>query len=182
MIVDMVRKYSEFLQVPQEWDNFEPPTIQEFMKTVVKPKTLPESENLVGEIAPKPPKDNKEHKKVKNLEKNLSNIKDNIGIIKDLIEPEYIYEEEIIMNSKSLQVIEGKDESKNDERPRIPFELGESSFIGICDLDSTINILPYHAYEKICYYLDDPKLEPTDATIRLSDRTSKRFCGILRNT
>jgi hypothetical protein len=81
-----------------------------------------------------------------------------------------------------LRVIEGKNGGKNDERPRIPFKLGKSSFIGIYDLSSSINILSYHAYENISCYLDDPELEPIDVTIRLFDRTSKKFCGIIHNT
>jgi hypothetical protein len=37
------------------------------------------------------------------------------------------------MDSTSLRVIEGKNGGKNDERPRILFELGESFFMGIFD-------------------------------------------------
>jgi hypothetical protein len=44
MIANMVRKYTEFLQVPQEWETFEPPSVRELMKTVVKPKALSEFE------------------------------------------------------------------------------------------------------------------------------------------
>jgi hypothetical protein len=108
----------------------------------------------------------------------LGTIKANIEIVKELLEPEYVYEEEIVTDSTSLRVIE----SRYDTRPRIPFELGESSFIGICDFNSNINILSYHAYELISYFIDDPDLEPTDANLRLSNRTSKKFKGILHNT
>jgi hypothetical protein len=86
------------------------------------------------------------------------------------------------MDSASLQVIEIRYDNWYDTRPRITFELGESSFIGICDLNSNINVLSYHAYELISYFIDDPDLEPTNATLRHSNRTNKKFKGILCNT
>jgi hypothetical protein len=54
--------------------------------------------------------------------------------------------------------MESRYANRYDTRPRIPFELGGSSFIGICDLNSNINILSYHAYELISYFNDDPEL------------------------
>ena len=54
-------------------------------------------------------------------------------------------------------------------------------FEGMRDQSSNINILPYHAYTLFRYYLDDYELEPSDTTLLLSDRTTQRCHGILRN-
>jgi hypothetical protein len=127
------------------------------MEVTTKTKTPPEFLN----------KEVKECWKTEKLEKNLWTIKANIEIVKELLEAEYVYEEEIVMNLAFLHVIESMYDNRYDTSPRIPFELGESSFIiGICDLNSNINILSYHAYELISYFIDDPDLEPGDATLR----------------
>jgi predicted class III extradiol MEMO1 family dioxygenase len=47
-------------------------------------------------------KEVKVYRKMEKLEKNLGTIKANIEIVKELLEPEYIYEEDIVMDSKSL--------------------------------------------------------------------------------
>jgi hypothetical protein len=99
------------------------------------------------------------------------NLETNIDMVKG---PEYVYEEEIAMN------FESRYDSRNDARPTIPFELGENSFTRICDLSSTINILTYHAYKLVSYFIDDPDLEPTNA--RLSSGTNKKFKGILHTS
>jgi hypothetical protein len=103
-------------------------------------------------------KEVKEYRKMEKLGKNLGTIKANIEIVKELLEHEYIYEEYIVMDSATLHVIKSRYDNRYDTRPRIPFELGESSFIGICDLNSNINILSYHAYELISYFIDDHEL------------------------
>jgi hypothetical protein len=93
MIANMVRKYTEFLQVPQEWETFDPPSVREFMKIVVNPKTLTEFEEPMEDTIPNLPKEMREHKKAKSLGKNLGVIKVIIDMIKDLTEHEYVYEE-----------------------------------------------------------------------------------------
>jgi hypothetical protein len=40
MIENMVRKYTEFMHVTQEWETFEPPSVQEFINIAMKPKYL----------------------------------------------------------------------------------------------------------------------------------------------
>jgi hypothetical protein len=124
-IKNIARKYTEFLQVPQEWETCEPRSVHRSREVTLKTKTPPEVLNI--EV--------KECRKIENLEDNLGTIKTNIEIVKELLEPKYVYEEEIVMDSTSLQVIESRYDTRYDTRPRIPFELGESSFIGICDLN-----------------------------------------------
>ena len=75
MIVRIVRAYAEYLQVPQNWDQFEPPDARRFMMAVVGGKLAQEKEErqLLQEpsiIMKKecPP----QKKKEKRLERNLS--------------------------------------------------------------------------------------------------------------
>jgi hypothetical protein len=109
-ITNIAGKYTEFLQVPQEWQTCEPQGVHGLMEVTTKTKTPPKVIN----------KDVKEYRKIEKLEKNLGTIKANIEIVNELLEPEYVYEEEIVMDSESLQVIESRYANRYDTKGNMP--------------------------------------------------------------
>ena len=66
-------------------------------------------------------------------------------------------------------------------KPTLPWSFGEVSYYGLCDLGSAINVIPYSLYEQIRKYINSSKLETTDMTIMLADRTLRTPLGILKD-
>ena len=183
-IVRIIKAYAEYLQVPRHWYHFEPPDARSFMITVVESKLTQEKEmqqsiqepNLA--LKKEGPLNKRKEKK---MERNVSVIKSNIGIVKELMEPEEVDDEVVVLDPEAARLIDGRSTGKDGGKPRIPISFAGVTYIGLCDLSATINIMPYSIYELIRYELDEPELEPTNTTVMLSNRTIQGFDGILRN-
>jgi hypothetical protein len=183
-IIHIIKGYAKHLQLPDDWKHYESSFDNMSLKEAPKGKQARE-EVYKPEGLPCPPKrkedDDMWTRKPRKLTRNLGEIKTNIDIVKELLEPECIEDEEVRIDRKSSRLIRGRPQGKNERYKSIKFRLGETYFEGIKDLSSNINILPYHAYESCRYYLDDHELEPTDTILVLSDRTYQKCRGVLRN-
>jgi hypothetical protein len=92
----------------------------------------------------------------------------NIEIVNELLEPEEEEDDILMLKSISFHPSSGKIEGQ--ETPRFTINFGEVSHTGLCDLNSTINILPYYVFESLSYYLDSLELEHIDRERQFAGR------------
>jgi hypothetical protein len=118
-------------------------------------------------------------RRIKKLSRDEDTLKLNIEIVNELLEPEEEEDDILMLRLISFRPSNGKIEGQ--ETPRVTINFGEVSHTGLCDLNSTINILPYYVFEGLSYYLDNLELEHIDTTIMLADRTIHECKGILHN-
>lgn len=85
------------------------------------------------------------------------------------------------LDSEASQFIEGMVKSKNVGKPILPCTFGGSSYYGLCDIGTAVNVIPYRFYFSIQDELKQAKLEDTDMTIMLADKTLRVPMGIIRN-
>ena len=63
----------------------------------------------------------------------------------------------------------------------LPCTFGGSSYYGLCDIGTTINIIPYRFYFGIQDELEHSQLEDTNMTIMLLDQTLRVPMGLIKN-
>jgi hypothetical protein len=86
-----------------------------------------------------------------------------------------------MIDLESSRLIEGKINGNDEGKPRISFRLGETDYLGLCDVSSTINIMSYSFDEGLRNNLNDPDLELTYTTIILSNMTLQYSRGVLHD-
>ena len=55
----------------------------------------------------------------------------------------------IELDQEATKVVTGKTEGRSFGRPVLPCSFGGTSYYGLCDLGSSINVIPYELYPKI---------------------------------
>ena len=63
------------------------------------------------------------------------------------MEPEEVDGEIVVLDPEAIRLVEGRSTGKDEEKPRIPISFAGVSYTGLCDLSSTINIIPYSIFE-----------------------------------
>lgn len=86
-----------------------------------------------------------------------------------------------MVSKESSEMIGGKFDGKHKSQQKIHFCLGGITYVGFCDLSSSINIMPYTIYEEMRDHLDESYLEPSEAAFMFSNRTLHPTRGILCN-
>ena len=71
--------------------------------------------------------------------------------------------------------------AKNVGKPVLPCTFCGSSYYGLCDIGTAINVIPYRFYFSIQDELEHSQLEDTNMTIMLADKTLRVPMGIIRN-
>ena len=86
------------------------------------------------------------------------------------------------MNEEATKVVIGKTEGRSFGRPVLPCSFGGTSYYGLCDLGSSINVIPYELYLKIkINEICAPDIELVDMSIKLADRSLHEPIGVLNN-
>jgi hypothetical protein len=144
------------------------------MMMVPKAKPIQKEKNQLAEevsILPNGKHDCENKRRTKKQERHLGAIKSNIDVVKELLEQEFVGSEVVMVDTESSRLTEGKTNGKDERKPRIPFRLGETDYLGLCDLSSTVNIVRCYVYEILHHNLNDLDHEPTNTTIMFSNRT-----------
>ena len=131
MIVRIIKAYAEYLQVPQNWDQFKPPNARRFMMAVVGRKLAQEKEERqpIQEPSIALKKEYSLNKRrEKKLERNLSVIKSNIDIVKELMEPEEVDGEVVVLDPEATRLVEGRANGKDEGKPRLPITFAVVSY------------------------------------------------------
>jgi hypothetical protein len=66
-------------------------------------------------------------------------------------------------------------------KPILPCTFGGSSYYGLCDIGTAVNVIPYRFYFGIQDELEHSQLEDTYMTIMLDDKTLRVPMGVIRN-
>ena len=77
------------------------------------------------------------------------------------------------LDQEATKVVTGKTEGRSFGRPVLPCSFGGTSYYGLCDLGSSINVIPYELYLKIKNEICAPDIELVDMSIKLADRDRK---------
>jgi hypothetical protein len=85
------------------------------------------------------------------------------------------------LDSKASQFVEGMVKAKNVGKPVMPCTFGGSSYYGLCDIGTVVNVIPYRFHFSIEDELEHAKLEDTNMTIMLANKTLRVPMGIIRN-
>ena len=85
------------------------------------------------------------------------------------------------LDSEALQFVEGMVKAKNVGKPVLPCTFGGSSYYGLCDIGTTVNVIPYRFYFSIQDELEHSQLEDMDMTIMLADKTLRVPMGVIKN-
>ena len=75
------------------------------------------------------------------------------------------------LDTEASQFVKGKVKTKNVGKPILPCTLCESSYYGLCDIGTAVNVIPYEFYLDIQDELEPVELLNTDMTIMLADKT-----------
>jgi hypothetical protein len=85
------------------------------------------------------------------------------------------------LDSEASQLIKGMVKAKNVGKPILPCTFGGSSYYGLCDIGTAVNVIPYIFYFNIQDELKQEKLEDTYMTIMLDNKVLRVLMGIIRN-
>jgi hypothetical protein len=64
-------------------------------------------------------------------------------------------------------------------KPVVPCSFGSTSYYGLCDIGSSINVIPYTLYTKLHDEIYACDLQPTDMEIKVADGTLRRPYGVV---
>ena len=78
-------------------------------------------------------------------------------------------------------MVTGKTEGRSFGGPVLPCSFGGTSYYGLCDLGSSINVIPYELYLKIKNEICAPDIELVDMSIKLADRSLHEPIGVVNN-
>ena len=87
----------------------------------------------------------------------------------------------IKLNQEATKVVTGKTEGRSFGRPVLPCSFGGTSYYGLCDLGSSINVIPYELYLEIKNEICAPDIELVDMSIKLADRSLHEPIGVVNN-
>ena len=85
------------------------------------------------------------------------------------------------LDTETSTYVQGKVKAKKVGKPILPCSFGGTSFYGLCDLGTGVNVIPYEFYLDIQDELEPASLENTDMTIMLADKTLRIPMGIVKN-
>lgn len=124
---------------------------------------------------------NLEKKQNKNVELSQCTVKPNIDFIKEFASPDLSSDNVVQLEKEATSLIKGKTKGKSPGKPVLPCSFGGTSYYGLRDFGSSINVIPYSLYEEIHDNICPSKIRSTDMTIRLANRTFKMPYGVLHN-
>ena len=87
----------------------------------------------------------------------------------------------IKLNEQATNVVTGKTERRSFGRPILPCSFEGTSYYGLCDLGSSINVIPYELYLEIENEICAPDIELVDMSIKLADRSLHEPIGVVNN-
>jgi hypothetical protein len=85
------------------------------------------------------------------------------------------------LDSKASQFVEGMVKAKGAGKPVLPCTFCESSYYGLRDIGTAINVIPYRFYFGIQDELEHSQLEDTYMTIMLADKTLRVPMGVMKD-
>lgn len=85
----------------------------------------------------------------------------------------------IEMEKETTSIFKGCVKAKDTGKRVLPCSFGGTSYYGLCDVGSSINVIPYTFFERIHNAICPINLEPNEMTIKLVDGTFRKPCGIL---
>jgi hypothetical protein len=85
------------------------------------------------------------------------------------------------LDSEASQFVEGMVKAKGVGKPVLPCTSGGSSYYGLCDIGTSINVIPYRFYFGIQDELEHSQLEDTYMTIMLADKTLRVPMGVIKD-
>lgn len=85
------------------------------------------------------------------------------------------------LDSEASQFVEGMVKATCAGKPVLPCTFGGSSYYGLCDIGTAINVIPHRIYFSIQDELEHSQLEDTDMTIMLADKTLRVPMGVIKD-
>jgi hypothetical protein len=87
----------------------------------------------------------------------------------------------IELDTEASQFVEGKVKDKKVGKPILPSTFGESSYYGLYDIGTVVNVIPSGFYLDIQDEVEPAKLLNTDMPIMLADKTLRVPMGVIRD-
>lgn len=85
------------------------------------------------------------------------------------------------MEKETTTLFKGFIKAKDIGKPVLPCSFGSTSYYGLCDIGSSINVIPYTLYAKIKDEIYSSELHTINMNIKLADRTFRTPYGILQD-
>jgi hypothetical protein len=102
-------------------------------------------------------------------------------ITKEEVKAMFVHCNVVELDTETSTYVQGKVKAKKVGKPILPCSFGGTSFYGLCDLGTGVNVIPYEFYLDIQDELEPASLENTDMTIMLADKTLRIPMGIVKN-
>ena len=110
-------------------------------------------------------------------------VEPSIAMVKDLLEEDmdghaiYFYEE-----AARIAKPDGKDKHRPAVgMPVISVKIGDHCYHGLCDMVSSVSVIPYTLYQEIMNDITPAEIEDIDVTIKLANRDTISPIGIVRD-
>jgi hypothetical protein len=193
MVLDVLQAFTEFIEVPKkEWLHYTPPP------QVVEVTQVEADVPIVGPIEMQPYNDplsypmaaarhiraqhlaeqKEEERKVKAVELKVSNEEltheapnEESEVTKEGILAMFAQCNVVDLDSEASQFVDGMVKATCAGKPVLPCTFGGSSYYGLCDIGTTINVIPLRFYYGIQDELEHSQLQDTYMTIMLADKT-----------
>ena len=65
--------------------------------------------------------------------------------------------------------------------PGISGKIGDHCYHGLCDMGASASAIPHSLYEEIMHDIAPAEIEGIDVTIKLANRDTSKFFGIVRD-
>jgi hypothetical protein len=85
------------------------------------------------------------------------------------------------LDTETSTYVQGKVKAKSVGKTILPCTFGGTSYYGLCDLGTAVNVIPYEFYLDIQDELESAELENTDMTIMLADKTLRIPMGVIKD-
>lgn len=84
-----------------------------------------------------------------------------------------------IMEKEVTSFVKGCVKTTDTGKPVVPCSFGRTSYYGLCDMGSSINVIPYTLYIKLRDEIYSCDLQSTDMEVKLADGSLRIPYGIL---
>jgi hypothetical protein len=85
------------------------------------------------------------------------------------------------LDIEASQFFKDKVKAKNVDKPILPCTFGESSYYGLCDIKTAVNVTPFEFYLDMQDELELAELLNTDMTVMLADKIIRVTMGVIKD-
>src|SRR4051812_47438092 len=110
----------------------------------------------------------------------LIKVKPQVALVKDLVTSDF--EESIIsFCAVSTNIVTAKNKGSISGTPVISVKIGNHNYYGLCDLGSSVSVIPFSLYQEIMREIQPCEIEDIDVMIHLASKQTISPVGIVRD-